>query len=95
VRVLGEAAVSKFATRHPASRKVLQRFLDIARQADWPHFPALKQTFAAADYIPSKGVLIFDIGGNKYRLLARVDFEEQLLLVEKVLTHQEYSREEF
>jgi len=34
------------------------------------YFPAVKETFPATDYAPSTGTLIFDIGGNKYRLIA-------------------------
>jgi mRNA interferase HigB len=94
VRVLGEAILARFAKRHSASTKPLQRFLGIARAADWPHFPALKRTFAAADYT-SSGMVIFDIGGNKYRLVAAVNFEKQILLIDQVLTHEEYSREDF
>ena len=60
----------------------------------WPHFPAVKETFPATDYAPATGTLIFNIGGNKYRLIARVDFEEQLLVIQTVLTHQEYDRED-
>ena len=95
MKVLGEAVVAEFARRRPASRKALQRFVTIARGAAWPHFPAVKETFAATDYAPATGTLIFNIGGNKYRLVARVDFEEQLLVVESVLTHGEYVREDF
>jgi len=93
VKVYGEAAVAKFAKKHAASRKPLQRFLEIARAAEWLHFPAVKQTFAAVDYAPSKGTLIFDIGG-KYRLVARVDFEEAMLYIERVMTHEGYDRED-
>jgi mRNA interferase HigB len=53
----------------------------------------VEQSFRDADYTPS-GRTIFDIGGNKYRLIARIDFEEQLLLIEKILTHEEYDRED-
>ena len=95
LRVYGEAAVAKFARKHSASRKPLQRFFDIAREADWPHFLSVKKSFAAADYAPSTGTLIFDVGGDKYRLIARADFEEQMLFVLRVLTHEEYIREDF
>jgi mRNA interferase HigB len=94
VRVLGEAMLVRFARKHAASRKPLQRFLGIARAGDWPHFPSLKRSFAAADYT-SRGTIIFNISGNKYRLIATVNFEKQILLIERVLTHEEYSREEF
>jgi len=94
VRVFGETVIAEFARKHPVSRKPLQRFVAIARSAVWPHFPALKETFPATDYAPATGTLVFNIGGNKYRLVARVDFEEQLLVIETVLTHQEYDRED-
>lgn len=93
--VYGEAALAKFARKYAASRKPLQRFLEVARAAEWPYFPAVKQTFPATDYAPSTGTLIFDISGNKYRLIARVDFEEQVLYIQRVMTHEEYDREDF
>ena len=95
MKVYGEAAIMKFAKKYAASRKPLQRFLEVARSADWPHFSAVRQTFAAADYAPSTRTPIFDVGGNKYRIITRVDFKEQLLFVESVMTHEEYNREDF
>ena len=94
VKVFGETVIVAFAKKHPASRKPLQRFVTIARTALWPHFPAVKETFQTTDYAPATGTLIFNIGGNKYRLIARVDFEEQLLVIQTVLTHREYDRED-
>jgi mRNA interferase HigB len=94
VRVFGETIIAGFARKHPASRRPLQRFVTIARNALWPHFPAVKEAFSTTDYAPATGTLIFNIGGNKYRLIARVDFEEQLLVIQTVLTHQEYDRED-
>ncbi|MCC6591615.1 MAG: type II toxin-antitoxin system HigB family toxin [Bryobacterales bacterium] len=93
--VYGKAAIAKFAKKHAAARKPLLRFLNIANTAEWPHFPAVKENFPATDYAPATGTLIFDIGGNKYRLIARVDFEEQILYIESVMTHEEYNRENF
>ena len=77
------------------ARRQSRRFLEIARAAEWSHSPALKQTFATADYAPSTGTLIFDVGGNKYRMVARVDFSEQVLFIQSVLTREEYNRDEF
>ena len=51
----------------------------------------MKSTFAAADYV--SGRLVFDISGNKYRIVASVDFDEQILVVDEVMTHEEYNRE--
>jgi len=93
VTVYREAAAEKFAKQHAASRKPLARFLAIVRAATWKHFPEVTQTFPATDYAPATGTLIFDTGGNKYRLIARVDFEEQMLFIQTVMTHEQYNRE--
>jgi mRNA interferase HigB len=95
VRVLGEAVLARFARKHADSRRQLERFLEIARNAEWQHFAAVKNTFGAADIGKQSGQLIFDIGGNKYRLIASVDFAERLFVIEQVLTHQEYERQTF
>ena len=95
MRVFGEARLTEFSRKHAAAREPLPRFLEIARLAAWPHLPAVRQSFAAADYTASIGTLIFDIGGNKYRLIATVDFDEQILAIQRVLTHDEYTREVF
>jgi len=71
----------------------LQRFLEIARAADWPHFPALRQTFPATDLGRKTNKAIFNIGGNKYRVIAVVNLEREALLIEEVLTHEKYNRE--
>ena len=87
MQVLGEAAVTKFLARHAAARRPLARFLEIARAAEWPRFPAIKQSFPAADYAPASRTIVFDIGGNKFRLAAIVNFEKGILSIEKILTH--------
>lgn len=91
--VLGEAVFTEFAAKHAPSRNALKRFLKLVRMNTWPHFAALKQTLPATDYV--NGKLIFNIGGNKYRLVASIDFDEQTLYVEQVLTHVEYSTRRF
>ena len=52
----------------------------------------LKQTFGSVDMVPVKGrdLYVFDIGGNKYRLVAAIHFNTQKLFVRHVLTHPEY-----
>src|ERR1035437_7009072 len=94
VTVLGGRVLEQFAKQHGDARKPLARFLAIAQATNWKHFPEIKQTFPATDYAAATGTLIFDIGGNKYRLIALVNFEKQTLLIDRVLTHGEYNRED-
>ena len=92
--IYGKAVVARFAKRHPASRKPLARFLDIASAALWSSLVDVKQSFPAVDYAPKTLTLIFDIGGNKYRLIALANFAEHELYIQNVLTHEQYNRED-
>jgi mRNA interferase HigB len=67
----------------------------LSRAAEWVQFPDPKESFPGAAYISGTGTIIFNIGGNKYRLVARVDFEDQSIYIESIFTHEEYDREDF
>lgn len=51
----------------------------------------MKQTFGSADIVGA--LTIFNIGGNKYRLIALINYSLKLVLVQDVLTHSEYAQE--
>ena len=54
------------------------------------HFVELKKAFGSADQV--KPHTVFDISGNKYRLIAVVDYAFQSASIECVLTHAEYGK---
>lgn len=53
--------------------------------------PDVKSTLPATDFDSDAQTYIFEIGGNKYRLLAAIDFEEQTFTIESVMTHEQYN----
>ena len=57
------------------------------RASDWSHFPDLKQSFPSADIVGRRTV--FDILGNRFRLIARVNYRTKLVFVLHVPTHAE------
>lgn len=58
--------------------------------ANWKKFSDVKKTFNSVDINGSE--FIFDIAGNNFRLIAKVRFEEGILTILEVLTHEEYDR---
>ncbi len=54
-------------------------------------FNELRETFASADYVD--GLTVFNIGGNKYRLIASIHYNRRKVYIRNVLTHAEYDRE--
>ena len=76
------------------SERPLREWYAKVRAATWSNPTAVKQTFGAnADFVKvSSGgtVVVFDIGGNKYRLIAAVHYDFGRVFVLRVLTHREY-----
>ena len=59
--------------------------------AGWKTLAEVKMTFNSADYV-SGGKVIFDIGGNNYRLVVRVSYTFKQILVKFVGTHGDYDK---
>ncbi|MFZ0594043.1 MAG: type II toxin-antitoxin system HigB family toxin [Bryobacteraceae bacterium] len=90
MRLLGRDRVAKHQRKHPATRPGLNHWLSAVEGAQWRSFPELKVTFRSADYVDP--VVVFNVGGNKCRIVALVDFEAQLVQIDQVMTHREYDR---
>lgn len=59
-------------------------------QTDYQGFSQLKKTFPSVDYVYHR-YTIFDIGGNKYRLITEIDYAAYVVKIRRVWTHAEYS----
>jgi mRNA interferase HigB len=88
--LLGEPVIDAFKKTCPQSEKVLDRWMAITRSAEWRSLVDIQKTFNSADYVAP--FVIFNIGGNKYRLLAIIDFRESVVIVRVVMTHKEYDK---
>ncbi len=64
-------------------------WLAVAREARWRNLNELRQTWRNTDCV--KGKTIFNIKGNKYRLIAIVNYESQTIILNTLLTHAEYT----
>jgi mRNA interferase HigB len=53
-------------------------------------FLGLKQSFNAAGFVAP--FVVFDIGGNKYRLVAEINFSRKVLFIRRIMTHREYEK---
>lgn len=81
-----------FADKHPNAAGPLSAWKKLIRGGTFRNLIDLKRTFGSLDMVPVKGrdFYVFDIGGNKYRLVASIHFNTQILYVRHVLTHPEY-----
>jgi mRNA interferase HigB len=63
----------------------------LARAAEWSTPQDVRETFGSADFLADNRV-VFDVGGNNYRVVARISYPFKQLLVKFVGTHAEYDR---
>ena len=76
---------------HRDAEQRLRTWIKVVRAAEWPDPPAVKRMFNSADILRD-GRVIFDIGGNKYRLGAWVNFDFGVVYVRFIGTHRAYDR---
>ena len=76
--------------------QAFENWFKLARAASWRNFQDARALFGQTDVASdtkSKGsATIFDIGGNKYRIVSLIDYKRQTVLITHVLDHKEYDR---
>lgn len=93
MHIISRKALRDFWERYPDSEDPLLRWYKIVERSEYRTFAELRATFPSADLVGD--LIVFNIGGNKYRLIASVHFDRGKVYIRHVLTHREYDREEW
>ena len=89
--VISKPVLKKFFERIPVATQPVLRWYDLVKQADWSDFAELKQAFPSVDYV-GKDLYVFNVGGNKYRIIARIIFNVRTIYIRFIGTHKEYDQ---
>lgn len=90
MEIRGELLIDEFIRRYPRSGSPLNKWIKEVKVAHWKNFSELRQTFPSADYVAP--YVVFNIGGNKFRLVVIIIFSAEIVKVEKIMTHTQYDR---
>jgi mRNA interferase HigB len=90
MHVVSHKAIRNFREEHAHARSAMDRWYRVAKRAAWSSLAEVKQSFSAADLVAPH--VVFDIGGNKYRLIAEMNFARRVLFIRAIVTHEEYMR---
>ncbi len=90
MRIISHKAIREFSDAHPESSTAIAYWYRVTRKASWDSFTDIKLTFNTADYAPP--FVVFDIGGNKYRLVAEINFGRKVVFIRRIMPHKEYSK---
>lgn len=91
VRVVSFRKLREFyEAGHADAEAPLKDWFDLASDAEWKTFADVRKDYPGADLVGDR--LVFNVGGNKYRLVVLVDFQRHGLLVRFIGAHAEYDK---
>ena len=90
MHVISRKALLEFAEKYPDSQTPLDVWFRIMEKNQFDSFDALRKVFPSAD--KAGELYVFNIGGNKYRLITAIHFNRHNVYVRHVLTHSEYDK---
>lgn len=92
MRIISKRTLRQFWETHPRGAEAktpLQVWHSTVKAADWANPSEVKQTFGDASILKN-GRVIFNISGNKFRLVVRINYAYRIVYVRFVGTHEEY-----
>ena len=90
MHIITRKRLNEFGERHPESEAALSRWYHLAKKTDFKSFAELRQTFPSADQVGK--LTVFNIGGNKIRLIAAIHYNRKRIYIRGALTHEEYDQ---
>ncbi len=90
MHVITKKRLDEFARDNPNCRNALETWYRIVKNNKFKSFNELKEYFPSADIVDK--LTVFNIGGNKVRLIASIHFNRGKLYIRNVLTHLEYDK---
>lgn len=92
VQVIARRTLKLFWTKHPQAETPLKVWYAMVSKAAWNSPADVKAQFGASVDFVADNRVIFDLSGNKYRLVAHVAYRYKRVLIKFVGTHAEYNR---
>ncbi len=92
MQVIAKRTLREFWLSHPAAEAPLKLWYARAARANWTRPSDLRGQFGATVDFVAGNRAIFDIGGNKYRLVVKIDYSVGLVLIRFVGVHAAYDR---
>ncbi|HYN61534.1 MAG TPA: type II toxin-antitoxin system HigB family toxin [Rubrivivax sp.] len=89
-KLISNKALREFAALYADAAQPLQDFRRKVEKGSFANFAELRAVFPAVDKVGER--FVFNIGGNKYRLVAWIHFDTRRLFVKAVLTHGDYDK---
>ena len=107
MHIRNQEKLAEFSQKHPNSKSALDRWCDLMERGNFGSIVELREIFPHADPVRvtvqrrqsvdihasiEAIATVFNIGGNKARLIVSIQYQLQRVTIHKVLTHAEYDK---
>jgi len=95
MRIIKRATLAAYWERNPQAESGLLHWHKVTKAARWSCLQDVRGVFPHADAVTVKSgrtIVVFNIGGNKYRLITAIHYNRQRVYTLMVLTHGKYDR---
>jgi mRNA interferase HigB len=95
MRVIARKRLGEFALRHPDAAEALEKWCRVFREARWRNIQEVRRVYPHADSVTvasGNTVTVFNVCGNKYRLIVAIHYNRQRVYILRLLSHAEYSK---
>ena len=93
MHIISRKTLRQFWQKYPDSKTALIRWFKLINLASFQTFAELRLVFPSADLVGD--LIVFNICGNKYRLIASIHFNRQKVYIRYILTHSEYDKDKW
>ena len=91
MRIIAKKTLREFWKLHKDAEQPLRSWYEIVRKENWINFNEIKSQFRNASIVGNDRV-VFNIKGNSYRLVVRIDFNWKVMYIRFIGTHNEYDK---
>lgn len=93
MRIISKPILREFWSQNSEAEVPLIIWYKEAKKSDWKNLAEIRETFPHADLVGE--CIVFNIGGNKFRLITKVNFRAKIIYIRFVLTHKEYDKDKW
>jgi mRNA interferase HigB len=93
LRVISRRRLREFWARHADAENALKAWYAVAKRARWNNLVEIQRTYSSAEAVGR--YTVFNVKGNAYRLITKIEYRLHIIFIKEALTHGEYNKEKW
>lgn len=93
MHIISTTTLKLFYQKYPDAESGLRAWNKVAKSAKWQNILEVRQAFNSAD--PVGELTVFNIQGNKYRLITYIDYQSKKIFIRNIITHTDYDTDKW